>query len=356
MRYRAVAGAWAVVWVATAVGMSAGEAGASPGRPVAEEHAVREGVGRRLAEAAWAEWSSLPAEVRSGPEATGLGSAVWNLRRRTADRDTLMSMAVAVEQGEESCLCGKTAPTAADLERQGLLIAEAVLLWHLAENADGVRHNTQRLRNVTYKAADAPYAPLLWTALLRLTALTGGDHRADDGADPSGYGALAVREAAGLPEPTRSTYLAAAARWPALPATARAALLAACEPPRPAEPERPAIEAPSTAGGGLPATGGLGALADQLSEQLAAGRTQAVADALTRVERQQAVWLAMQVGRRAVRRVPDTQLERLDAAASALPAGLTRVALRAGAGLELTRSSPRAVAESLLMDVADVAR
>ncbi|MFN4241787.1 MAG: hypothetical protein ACK4PI_00965 [Tepidisphaerales bacterium] len=345
--------AGAALWVATASGMCAQAAWASPG-PVtpAEGHAAGDDIARRLAEAAWAEWSALSAEVRSGPEATGLGSAVWNLRRRTADRDTLMSMAVAVEQGEESCLCGKTSPTAADLERQGLLIAEAVLLWHLAENADGVRHNTQRLRNVTYKAADAPYAPLLWTALLRLTALTGGDHRADDAAEPRGYGALAVREAAVLPEPMRSAYLAAAARWPGLPEEARTALLAACEPPRPAT-GLTADATASPAADGAPATGGLGALADQLSEHLAAGRTQAVADALGRMERRQAVWLAMQVGRRAAVR---GAAEKLETAASALPAGLTRVALRAGAGLELTRSSPRAVVESLLLDVADRAR
>lgn len=86
---------------------------------------------------AWAEWAACGQGCKGE---SGLGAELWKLRRRLADRDTLISMAVAVEQGEDACergeeaceqgedacLCGKTNPTATDVERQGLLIADAL--------------------------------------------------------------------------------------------------------------------------------------------------------------------------------------------------------------------------------------
>lgn len=337
------------------LGLSVG-ASAGPASRTDEESA------RRLAAAAWAEWSAMSASARSASSASGLGSAVWTLRRRTADRDTLISMAVAVEQGDESCLCGKATPSAADLERQGLLLAEAVLLWHLAGDAASVRHTTQRLRNVVYRAADAPYAPRLWTLHLRLLALTGGDRREEQRADPAGYGDLAIREAAGLAEPLRSRYLRAAAAWDALPAPARRVMLDGCEVPAADEPALP-LPAPAAPAATVSPAGGLRDDVRRLVRRFQLGELSAVSDELSAPPTERAAWLAMQLGRAVVAEAraagPDAMssgsdaigatelVERIFRLAHRLPPGELRVALVAGAGLNWHGAEDHAAIESL---------
>lgn len=285
---------------------------------------------------AWAEWSACGENCKGE---SGLGAELWNLRRRLADRDTLISMAVAVEQGEEACLCGKTNPTATDVERQGLLIAEAILLWHLADNAEGVRHNTQRLRNVVARSAGQPYEPALTAVLLRLVALTGGDARPEDTANPDGYGPQAVREAAILIEPARSVALTAAARSAALPEPARQALYAATEPPSPDEPT------PPPASISLPPNHPITARLDPLLALVHS--PEALARSLAALPAEQHVWTAQQIGRR----LPNVLRDARDilGVADALPQGPVRIALLVGAAQSLTHAHPRARYEDLLL-------
>lgn len=103
------------------------------------------------------------------------GADIWLLRKRLASKEELLSMAIQVEQGDEACLCGKTGPSVVEVERQAQLLAEAVLLFHLGQDADAAKLNLGRLRNAAHKS---PEHTSISELLLRAVAFTHGSDAA----------------------------------------------------------------------------------------------------------------------------------------------------------------------------------
>jgi len=323
----------------------------------------------------------------------GLSAEVWNLRKRVATTEDLRSMAVQVEQGEESCLCGKTSPTATEVEKQGVLLAEAILLWHLAGDTDGVRYNTQRLRNVVAQVAGKPEEPGLMELLVRAVAIAGGESAKPGKVPDSGkrYGEIALWEVAGVkPDAMRVGVLIGAAgsggvetearrillrdaakSWAALPTEVRAekpgmAIRLAGELAEVGlEPELAALLATLPDAIRLKATtsverarsksspvapvaaasGGLAEVAEGAAT-LAKGAAPAkdVAAKLSATPPEARVWVAM----RAAERSGATATRALEIAA-ALPAGPIRVAWLAGAGKGMSAGGERLRYEDVLV-------
>lgn len=312
----------------------------------------------------------------------GLAAEVWNLRKRVASPDDLRSMAVQVEQGEESCLCGKTNPTATEVEKQGILIAEAVLLWHLAGDTEGVRYNTQRLRNVVAKVAGKPDEPGLMELLVRVIALAG------EGKPPSkdGFGDLAVREVAGIkPESMRVRVLlgaatstgletdarrklltAAAEGWALLPKSDRSDLgirlagelrrngldplaTAVISELDPASRQRVQPAATPATPTGTPVLAasreGIAGVANSVADLVRRGAApKDIAAAIAAAPAEARVWVASHAGE-----LSGADAARAGAIAQALPSGPIRVSWLAGVGKSLTATSPRIRYEDVLV-------
>lgn len=94
------------------------------------------------------------------------GADVWLVRKRLASKEELLSMAVQVEQGDEACLCGRSGPAVIAVEREAMLLTEAVLLFHLGGDPAAAELNLDRLRTVYRKTpANLSVAELLIRAI-----------------------------------------------------------------------------------------------------------------------------------------------------------------------------------------------